>query len=122
MIVKTQKYLTFLLFFLLLIGCNSRNSDQIDLKQRLIYQLIDSPEIQSAKVDGKIAILKGKYCGAFDCEKYFEGYQEQIQMYSIEDLFMRGFPDYLEIENIEGDKITVRKRGGSNYQKIEIKI
>ena len=122
MIMKTRICLTFLLFFIVLIGCNNRNSDQVDLKKNLINQLIDSPEIQSARLNGKIAILNEKYCESFDCEKYFEGYQDQIQLFSIEDLFMRGFPNYLEVENIEEDKITLRKRGGNNYQKIEIKI
>ncbi|HFA47994.1 MAG TPA: hypothetical protein ENJ95_03135 [Bacteroidetes bacterium] len=113
-----------LLFAIILLGCDNKNTNHLNLKQSLVQQPINSTETQSSKINGKIIIIKKSYCETFDCSDYFQDYQKQIQVYPIEDIFMRGISNYLEIENIdeENGRIIINKRTGKDYKKIEIKI
>jgi hypothetical protein len=81
-------------------------------------------ELESSKTNGKIIILETEYCQDFDCETYFQDYQDQIQIFSMEDAFMRGITNYIEIEKIDEEKgqILLSQRKGDEYKEIEINL
>ncbi|MGB4838517.1 MAG: hypothetical protein WBP08_05940 [Saprospiraceae bacterium] len=114
---------TFVLSNLLMV-CNAQNSNQISVKDSLISKLIKTSELESSKTNGKIIILETEYCQDFDCETYFQDYQDQIQIFSMEDAFMRGITNYIEIEKIDEEKgqILLSQRKGDEYKEIEINL
>ena len=122
------KTIQLFLLFCLIIGCNNRLANQLlTQKKRLIEQFIASPETKSPNVSGKIIILKIEYCETFDCEEYFKGYEEQIQIYTREAAFVRGLMDSVVIESIDADNkriVIIKHRKENNYKResVEIKI
>jgi len=122
--MKNKFILPILLLPILLLSCNNQNSKQVDVKDALIEKIIKDPEINTFKTKGKIFIVKTKFCKDFDCETYFSDYKEQIQIYPMEEAFMIGLVNYLEIEELNEEKgeVRIKKREGKKFEEIKIEL
>lgn len=122
--MKLPIFVIGLIWGLTLVGCENQAAGQINAKDALIKKLLSSDEAKSSLINGKIVVLQTKYCETANCEAYFQDYVDQIQVYSKEDLFMRGISNYLVIEDIDerGGKIMAAKRIKGHYERFEIKL
>ena len=78
--MKPKLTLIILTGLLLSISCVNQNKEEIRLKDDLINKLIHHPELERSKLDGRIIILGTKFCLDCDCKRYFQNYQNQIQI------------------------------------------
>ena len=121
--MKSKYLYPLFLCFISLIACNRQYTSQSEIQNILIEKLINHKEIKSSKGRSKIMILNSDYCKEIDCNSYFQEYQDEIVVYTREDMFMRGIKSIWEIENIDHEKrvMVIKRRVGQKYKTITIK-
>ena len=120
--MKNLLPLSLLYLFSMFFACNTAN--QINTKEQLLNKLsifLNQQELQ--KFNGKIVILTTEFCESFECVDYFSSLKKEIEFYSKEEAFMRGFQNYLIIDNVDTEKgiMKMRIRIKDNYKSIEMK-
>lgn len=84
-----------------LLNCSNSDQSQNAIKDALIKKMLQNTSLDQLKnQQGRLIILKNKYCENLDCENYFKGYEDEVLFYGKEDLFMRGMRNYVEITDI----------------------
>jgi len=85
---------------LLSLSCNQEPETQTT-QETIIEKMIQKPEYQSAKWNGKLVVLDSEYCETQDCKALFDNYSHQIQVMTRQDCFMRNIRSYLVIHSLD---------------------
>lgn len=122
--MKINTIILSIVFACFIFSCSSDRSINTDSKDALIENLIQHPDVQSTISNGKIILVQNSFCQEFKCKAYFQSYKGNIQMYTREDIFMRGLKNYAWIEEINEREgfIKLVKRTPDGEQTIEVKI
>lgn len=95
------KFYWFILM-LILFSCKQNMLDLYAKEKALFGRFAASdliyPEFQNVSF---IPVLKSPFCIDNDCASMFEHHDLKVEVYSIEDLFMRGLSEYLIVKNID---------------------
>ena len=101
-------------------ACTSDITEEESIKVRLIEKLMATEEVQNLPtINNKPVVFKSKYCESNDCRPYFKHAKQPILIFSKEDLFMRDFKSYIEINEILiGNDLSQLKATIKNGKKV----
>lgn len=106
----------------LTISFNSEISAQTNSNDTLIAKLISNFDNSPYKSNGNIYILESEYCDKIDCENYFGAYKDQIQIYALDELFMRGISYSIDIKYVARDNSEMHVQASKQKELKKIKI
>lgn len=119
--------LNWLLFFstLSFFSCISNDNTDDSVKDATAKKILLEEGLSFAKNrQGKLIVLKNKFCEGKRCENYFSNFSDRIFFYTKEDIFMKGIKNYIEFIEINKEKnfIKVKKVKGKQVSIMTISL
>lgn len=116
--MKTKLVLPIIILCILFVACESQKDELTS--EKLVEKMMNSViDLGPAIYNDKIIVLKTAFCEENDCIEYFQNFNEEIQVFSKEELFMRGLGSYIVIE--KDGAIFLNKRGKKSRERVELK-